>query len=187
MTVLPIVIAPDDRLLICSQEVEKVDDNVTKLLNDMLETMHHANGLGLAAVQVGVHKRIFVAEIPQDYTLDKYDEEDEHKDYVAVGGPYFLINPIITEYSDDVVDFREGCLSVPKQGGEVIRPRRITVESLDYYGNKQIIKARGWLSRCFQHEIDHLNGKLFIEHLSQLKYQMAIKKAQKVKKMFQGD
>ncbi|MBQ4875345.1 MAG: peptide deformylase [Rickettsiaceae bacterium H1] len=183
MTILPIVVAPDERLLVCSQQVETVDQEVKNLLDDMLETMRDANGVGLAAVQVGVHKRIFVAEIPEKYVFDKYDEFNRYKDYKAVGGPYFVINPVITEYSDDSVVFKEGCLSIPKQRGEVSRPRRITVEGLDYNGNKQVIKARGLLARCVQHEIDHLNGKLYIEHLSKLKYDMAIKKAHKVKKL----
>ncbi len=186
MAILPIIVAPDENLMICSQDVLEVDDNIRKLLDDMLETMHHSNGVGLAAVQIGVHKRVFIAEVPADFILDEYDEDDRYKEYNAVGGPYFFINPVITEYSDDEVNFREGCLSVPKQGGEVVRPRRIVVESLDYYGNKQTVKARGWLARCLQHEIDHLDGKLFIEHLSKLKYELAIKKAQKVKKMYFG-
>ncbi len=184
MTTLPIVIAPDDRLFTPSKEIEKVDDDIRKMLDDMSETMVAAHGVGLAAVQVGIMKRMFVAKIPDDYTVDEYDEQDQFKDYQARGGVFYVINPTITEFSDDTVAFREGCLSIPKQGGDVTRPRRVIVESLDYHGNKQIIKARGWLARCFQHEIDHLNGKLFIEYFSKLKYEMAMKKAQKVKKMY---
>ena len=182
MALLPIILAPDDRLLVRSKEVEQVDDNVRKLLDDMLETMHSANGVGLAAVQVGIHKRIFIAEIPRGFVLDEDDESEKFREYQGVGGPYFLINPVISQYSSDCVNFREGCLSVPKQFGELMRPRRIIVEALDYNGKKQTIMARGWLARCFQHEIDHLNGKLFIQLLSKLKYDMAIQKAQKVKR-----
>lgn len=184
MATLPIVVAPDDRLLVCSQIVKNVDDDIRKLFDIMLKTMHSSNGIGLAAVQVGIHKRLFVAQIPEDYLFDEYDESQLYEDYQGAGGPYFIVNPVITEYSDDLVEFREGCLSVPKQGGEVIRPRRITIKALGYNGETQIIKARGWLARCFQHEIDHLNGKLFIEYLSKLKYEMAIRKAKKVKKLF---
>ena len=187
MTILPIVIAPDARLLIPSKEVEMVNNEIRQILDDMKETMINANGVGLAAVQVGIHKRMFVARIPEDYVFDEYDEQDEFKDYQAIGGIFYVINPVITESSDEVVPFREGCLSIPKQGGDVIRPRRVTVESLDYHGDKQVTQARGWLARCFQHEIDHLDGKLFIQHFSKLKYDMAIKKAQKVKKMYYSE
>ncbi len=185
MAILPLVIAPDDRLLTRADEIESVDDEVRQMLDDMVETTRDKNGIGLAAVQVGVMRRAFIAEIPESYVVDEYDEHDKYKDYQARGGPFFVVNPVLVESSeDDKVEMREGCLSIPRQGGEVIRPRRIVIEGLDYNGNKQVIKARGWLSRCFQHEIDHLNGKLFIHYFSKLKYEMAIKKAEKVKRAY---
>lgn len=184
MAILPIILMPDDRLLTSSESIEVVDQDVQKLFDDMLDTMCHANGIGLAAVQVGVLKRMLIAKIPDDYVV-KGDDSGEYDAYQSVGGPFFLINPVITECSDDCVDMREGCLSIPKQYGEVSRPRRIVVESLDYHGNKQVIKSRGWLARCLQHEIDHLNGKLFISYFSKLKYYMAIQKAKKIKKLYQ--
>lgn len=197
MSILELVIAPDARLSICSEEVTAIDENIQKLANDMLETMYYSNGIGLAAVQVGHHLRMLVIDIPEDlkWPLDQElalpdqqvsTKEEEYRSYKSYGGPYCVINPKITAYSENKVSIREGCLSVPEQFGPVTRPEAITVEYLDKEGQKQIIKCNKWLARCFQHEIDHLNGILYIEHLSKLKYDMAVKKAAQVKNNLKG-
>lgn len=162
-----IVIEPDPILRKKSEKLEKVDLETQKFLDDMLDTMYSAPGIGLAAVQVGVLKRLIVVDI---------SKEDENKN------PLFLINPIITQKSDKKSIHEEGCLSLPGYFAEIERPAECQVEYLDYKGNKQSLKATGLLSTCIQHEIDHLNGILFIDYLSKIKKDMIIKKLTKHKK-----
>ncbi len=162
-----IVIEPDPILRKKSVKLEKVDLEIQKFLDDMLDTMYSAPGIGLAAVQVGVLKRLIVVDI---------SKEDEKKN------PLFLINPIITQKSDNTSIHEEGCLSLPGYFAEIERPAECQVEYLDYNGNEQSLKATGLLSTCIQHEIDHLNGILFIDYLSKIKKDMIIKKLTKYKK-----
>ncbi|WP_065094805.1 MULTISPECIES: peptide deformylase [unclassified Wolbachia] len=175
MSILPIVIAPDERLITRASEVTDINDKIKELVNDMFETMYDAEGLGLAAVQVGVLKRVFVMDIQLEII------ENEPVGYESTG-KFYMINPEITELSDEQVILKEGCLSIPEQSYEIKRPKYLTVKYKDLDNEEQTLKASGWLARCIQHELDHLNGILYIRHLSKLKYDMAMKKAQKVKK-----
>ena len=162
-----IVIEPDPILRKKSEKLENVNLETQKFLDDMLDTMYSAPGIGLAAVQVGVLKRLIVVDITK---------EEEKKN------PLFFINPIITQKSDKTSIHEEGCLSLPGYFAEIERPAECQVEYLDYNGNKQSLKATGLLSTCIQHEIDHLNGILFIDYLSKIKKDMIIKKLTKYKK-----
>ena len=161
-----IIIEPDPILRKKSEPIEKVDNQVRKLLDDMIETMYEAPGIGLAAVQVGILKRVIVIDI----------SKDEKKD------PLFLINPKIIFKSKNKSVHEEGCLSIPGYFAEIERPSECHLEYLDYNGKSKKIKAKGLLSTCIQHEIDHLNGTLFIDYLSKLKKDMIIKKLVKHKK-----
>lgn len=182
MSILKIVLAPDPQLKLCSEVVKNVDKSIRKLVDDMFETMHHHSGLGLAAVQVGVHKRILVTSIPKSYE----DIDDKIPGYLATSGPLCVINPEILETSQELVLLKEGCLSIPEQSSEVKRPKYLTIKFLDYNGKEQIMRTQGWLARCLEHEIDHLNGLLFINHLSRLKYDLALKSAQKIKRRYEN-
>ena len=162
-----IVIEPDPILRKKSEILEKVDDELRSLLDDMLETMYSAPGIGLAAVQVGILKRVIVIDISKD---------KEKKN------PFFLINPEIILKSKNTSTYEEGCLSLPGYFAEIERPAECQVKYIDYFGKKKEIKATGLLSTCIQHEIDHLNGVLFIDYLSKLKRDMIIKKLIKQKK-----
>jgi peptide deformylase len=168
MTVRPILTAPDPRLQAVSADVEKVDDEIRKLVDDMAESMYAAEGIGLAAVQIGVPKRVIVIDLDQK----------EGKT-----NPRAFINPKILWASEETAVFEEGCLSVPEIWDDVERPARIKAEYLDRDGVKQTLEADGMLATCLQHEMDHLNGVLFIDHLSRLKRSMAIKKLTKAKKL----
>ena len=159
-----ILTIPDPILRQVSKPVTLVNTEVKKLMNDMLETMYAAPGIGLAAVQVGVLKRIIVIDLSKD---------GEKKD------PLFIINPEITFKSDELISYEEGCLSIPNQFAEVKRPSSCKVNFLDYDGKKKEINADGLLATCIQHEIDHLNGVLFIDHLSKLKKDLILKKTKK--------
>ena len=168
MTVRPILTAPDPRLQAVSTDVEKVDAEIRKLVDDMTESMYAAEGIGLAAVQIGVPKRVIVIDL---------DQKEGAKNPIA------YINPKIVWASDEMAVFEEGCLSVPEIWDDVERPAKIKCEYLDRDGNKQMLEADGLLATCLQHEMDHLNGVLFIDHLSRLKKSMAIKKLTKAKKL----
>ncbi len=168
MTVRPILTAPDPRLQAVSTDVEKVDGEIRKLVDDMTESMYAADGIGLAAVQIGVAKRVIVIDL---------DQKEGAKNPIA------YINPKIVWASDEVAVFEEGCLSVPEIWDDVERPAKIKCEYLDRDGNKHTLEADGLLATCLQHEMDHLNGVLFIDHLSRLKRSMAIKKLTKAKKL----
>ena len=162
-----IVIEPDPILRKESEPIEKVDNDLRKLLDDMLETMYAAPGIGLAAVQVGILKRLIVIDISKD---------KEKKN------PLFLINPEIVSKSKNTSIYEEGCLSLPGHFAEIERPAECQINFLDYNGKKKEITAQGLLSTCIQHEVDHLNGILFIDYLSKLKKDMIIKKLVKHKK-----
>jgi peptide deformylase len=168
MTVRPILTAPDPRLQAVSTDVEKVDAEIRKLVDDMAESMYAADGIGLAAVQIGVPKRVIVIDL---------DQKEGKKN------PRSFINPKIIWASEEMAVFEEGCLSVPEIWDDVERPARIKAEYLDLDGKKVELEADGMLATCLQHEMDHLNGVLFIDHLSRLKRGMAIKKLTKAKKL----
>ena len=162
-----IVIEPDPILRKKSANLEKVDDELRKLLDDMLETMYAAPGIGLAAVQIGILKRLVVIDISK--------EKEKKK-------PLFLINPEIISKSKNTSTYEEGCLSLPGHFAEIERPAECQIKYIDYEGKKQEIKVNGLLSTCIQHEIDHLDGILFIDYLSKLKKDMILKKLVKHKK-----
>jgi len=167
MTTKPLVLLPDPVLRKTSEPVERVDDDLRQLADDMLETMYDAPGIGLAAVQIGVLRRLLV--------IDCSKEEEEK-------APMVFINPSIVDRSDDRAVYEEGCLSIPDYYAEVERPAEVTVDYVDRDGQEQRIEANGLLATCLQHEIDHLNGVLFIDHISKLKRDMVVKKFAKLAK-----
>ena len=175
MALLPIVEVPDPRLRQISSPVEKVDDEVRALVADMFETMYAAPGIGLAAIQVGVPRRILVIDLQEP--ADPEDPESK-----PVKDPRVFINPEIVEHSDQDVPYTEGCLSVPDQYAEVDRPDRIRAKWLDLDGKERNEEITGLLATCLPHEMDHLNGILFIDHLSRLKREMILKKLAKQRK-----
>ena len=159
-----IITIPNPLLRKISEPVTSVNNEEKKLMDDMLETMYAAPGIGLAAVQVGVLKRIIVIDLSKD---------GEKKT------PLFIVNPQITFKSDDLISYEEGCLSIPNQFAEIKRPSSCKVNFLDYNGKKKEINADGLLATCIQHEVDHLNGILFIDHLSKLKKDLILRKTKK--------
>ena len=166
MTIKKILTEPNKTLRQISKPVEKVGKEEQKLMDDMLETMYEANGIGLAAIQVGEPLRIIVLDISKN---------EEKKN------PMFFVNPVIIKKNIEKATYEEGCLSVPNQFAEIDRPSSCEVEYLDYDGNKKNLKAEGLLATCIQHEMDHLEGILFIDYLSKLKKTMIIKKLSKLK------
>ena len=172
MAILPILEVPDPRLRQISTPVEKVDDEVRALISDMFETMYAAPGIGLAAIQVGVPKRILV--------IDLQEEEDEEGQ--PIPDPRIFINPEILETSQQQIPYNEGCLSVPDMYAEVDRPDRIRARWLDEHGSAHEQEIEGLLATCLQHEMDHLNGVLFIDHLSRLKREMLLRKLAKLRR-----
>lgn len=170
MTILPLREYPDPVLSQKSETVTKIDDKLRSFLDDMLETMYADHGAGLAAPQVGVLKRMIVLDAEQED-----DDEGHHKR----GNPMFLINPEIIYKSEETIFFCEGCLSVPGQRAEVERHQKIKVRYQDRNGNEKEIEAEDYLAVILQHEIDHLDGILYIDHLSRLKRNMLLKKLEK--------
>ena len=176
MALRQILTEPNKILREKSLFVEKVDEDLQKLMNDMLETMYAAPGIGLAAIQVGVPKRVIVLDIaPKD--KPNIAPKDKPKN------PMYFVNPEIITKSENSSTYEEGCLSVPGQFAEINRPDKCHIKYLDYYGQPKEIKAEGMLATCIQHEIDHLEGILFIDYLSKLKKSMIIKKLSKQKKI----
>ncbi len=167
MSLRKIIIEPDPVLRKKSEMLETVDDELRALLDDMLETMYAAPGIGLAAVQVGILKRLIVIDISKD---------KEKKN------PLFLINPEIISLSKKTSVYEEGCLSLPGHFAEIERPAECKIKFIDYNGKEKELKATGLLATCIQHEVDHLNGVLFIDYLSKLKKDMILKKLTKHKK-----
>jgi len=165
MTIRNIITEPDKILRKISSPVQKVGDTERKIMDDMVETMYSANGIGLAAIQIGIPKRIIVIDL-----------KIENKK-----NPLFFVNPVIKNKDNLKSTYEEGCLSVPNQFAEIDRPKKCDVEYLDYNGEKKILKAEGLLATCIQHEMDHLEGILFIDYLSKLKKSMIIKKLSKSK------
>ena len=168
MTIKPLIILPDPILRQVSKPIETVDSEVKALADDMLETMYDAPGIGLAAIQIGVARRMLV--------LDVSKEGEDKK-------PLVFINPEVVSASDTRSVYEEGCLSIPDYYAEVERPAVITVKHLDRDGKEQLTEADGLLATCLQHEIDHLNGVLFIDHISKLKREMVIRKFTKAAKL----
>ena len=166
MTIKPILTEPNKILRQVSKPVDSVGKNERQLMDDMLETMYDSNGIGLAAIQIGVPKRIIVMDI----------SKDENKKE-----PRYFVNPVIKNIDLLKSTYEEGCLSVPNQFAEIDRPKKCDVEYLDYNGEKKILRAEGLLATCIQHEMDHLEGILFIDYLSKLKKSMIIKKLSKAK------
>ena len=166
MSVKPILTEPNKLLRQISKPVESVSDDERRLMDDMLDTMYAAPGIGLAAIQIGVPKRIIVMDISRD--------EDKKE-------PRYFVNPVIKNKNNETSKYEEGCLSVPDQFAEIERPNECEVEYLDYNGKKQSLKTDGLLATCIQHEMDHLEGILFIDYLSKLKKSMIIKKLSKTK------
>ncbi|WP_313531198.1 peptide deformylase [Shinella sp.] len=168
MTIKPLIILPDPILRQVSSTIETIDSEVKKLADDMLETMYDAPGIGLAAIQIGVARRMLVLDVSKD-------GEDKQ--------PLVFINPEIVASTDARSVYEEGCLSIPDYYAEVERPAGITVKHIDRDGKEQLTEADGLLATCLQHEIDHLNGVLFIDHISKLKREMVIRKFTKAAKM----
>ena len=166
MTVKTIITEPNKLLRQISKPVEVVGKEEKNLMDDMLDTMYAAKGIGLAAIQIGVPKRIIVMDLSKD---------GEKKE------PRYFVNPVIKKRDPLKATYEEGCLSVPNQFAEIDRPRKCDVEYLDYDGKKRLLKAEGLLATCIQHEMDHLEGILFIDYLSKLKKSMIIKKLSKIK------
>ncbi|CCM74183.1 peptide deformylase [Rhizobium mesoamericanum] len=167
MTIKPLIILPDPLLRQISKPIERVDADFQRLADDMLETMYDAPGIGLAAIQIGVPRRMLVIDVSR---------EGEEKQ------PLVFVNPEIVVSSDERSVYEEGCLSIPDYYAEVERPATVTVKYLDRDGKEQTVEADGLLATCLQHEIDHLNGVLFIDHISRLKRDMVIKKFTKAAK-----
>ncbi len=161
MTIKPLIILPDPILRQVSKPVEQVDVEISRLADDMLDTMYDAPGIGLAAIQIGVPRRMLVIDVSR--------EDEENK-------PLVFINPEVVASSEERSVYEEGCLSIPDYYAEVERPATVTVNYIDRDGKPQTVEADGLLATCLQHEIDHLNGVLFIDHISRLKREMVIKK-----------
>lgn len=204
MAVRQIIEVPDKRLKTISTPIDAVSDDTRALMDDMLETMYAANGIGLAAIQIGVPQRVIVMDIAPsspdeggDETSDKNrgenrDEEDDNAPanredrYDLSGledeGPRYFVNPEIVWTCEEMNNYQEGCLSVPGFYDDVERPAECRVKFLDYHGQEQEIHCEGLLATCIQHEMDHLNGIVFLDHLSRLKRQMVMKKIRKAER-----
>ena len=167
MSIKDIITVPNEILKKISEPIEKIGTNEKKLVKDLFDTMYASKGIGLAAVQVGILKRILVIDV---------STKDEQKK------PISLINPIIKRLSDDTSVYEEGCLSIPETFIEIERPKICEIEYIDLDGNKKELKCDGLMSTCVQHEINHLDGKLIIDHLSKLKKDFIIKKISKIQK-----
>lgn len=163
MAVHPILTVPDPRLKLVSKPVGGVDDDLRTLMDDMVETMYAADGIGLAAIQIGVDKRVIVMDL------------SENRD-----APRYFVNPVITPLTEETKPYNEGCLSIPEVYEQIERPARVKVEYLDYDGNKREEIAEDLFAVCIQHEMDHLEGVLFIDYLSRLKRDRAVKRVQKL-------
>ena len=167
MSVKEIITVPDEILKKVSKPIEKIGVNEKKLIDNLFDTMYNSNGIGLAAVQIGILKRILVIDVSTK------DEKNQ---------PIVLVNPVIKNLSNEKSIYEEGCLSIPETFIEIERPKICEVEYIDRKGSKKILKCDGLLSTCVQHEINHLDGKLIIDHLSKLKKDFIIKKISKIKK-----
>jgi len=184
MKILPLIIAPNPLLKQVSQPVAKIDNELRAFMNDMVQTMYSEHGLGLAAVQVGVLKRVLVMDV--DYSIDH--SAHHHHDHHGCSGvhvknenPLFFVNPEIIEKSEELSSYNEGCLSFPAAHADVVRPAQVKVKFLDYHGEEKTMEMDGILATCIQHEIDHLNGITFVDHISKLKREVILNKMKKIK------
>ncbi len=168
MALLPIITAPDPRLKLIAKPVEKVDDSVRGFLDDMLQTMYASDGIGLAATQVGDLRRLVVMDVAQ---------KDGSRE------PRFFVNPEIMGVSEQENSYMEGCLSLPGHFAEVVRPKMVKLKYIDYNGQKQEEEADELLATCIQHEIDHLNGLVFVDHISPVKRDIILRKLKKEKRL----
>lgn len=177
MSILPIIVAPDPRLKVRSEAVAEVDDKLRRLMDDMLETMGAAPGIGLSAVQVGVPKRVIVVDLGGEAKAANDDDERRRQEK-----PLYLVNPEIVWLSDETVAYEEGCLSLPEHYAQVSRPNRVRIRFRDYRGTAQELEADDLLATCIQHEIDHLEGILFVDHLSAVRRSIILRKLAKTRK-----
>ncbi|MBI1215602.1 MAG: peptide deformylase [Alphaproteobacteria bacterium] len=175
MSIMPIYIAPHSVLKKVAEPIEAVNDELKKLMDDMLETMYNAPGIGLAAPQVGVSKRLLVLDVEQPRGPDDEDLPLEKRR----GKPICFVNPEVLWSSDEPNVYDEGCLSLPGQFAEIERPKKVRVKFVNYEGKQEEIEADGLLATCLQHEIDHLDGVLFVDHLSQIKRNMIMRRLKK--------
>ncbi len=187
MTILRIYEPPAPVLRQVAKPVKAVTDEVRAIFDDLLETMYDDNGIGLAAPQVGISERLITMDLQEDVRgVDERNAGNETDINIETGKPakkiYYIANPEVVWQSEETDVCMEGCLSVPGMFAEVIRPAQVHVKYFDYDGNEQLLKASGLLSACIQHEIDHLNGVLFIDHLSKMKKDRFLKKLQKSQK-----
>ncbi len=184
MKILPLILAPNPLLKQLSKPVDKVDDDLRNFMKDMVQTMYAEQGIGLAAVQVGVLKRVLVIDV--DYEIDHHAHHSHNHHHcsgvhVKNENPLFLINPEIIEKSADLSSYNEGCLSFPLARADVKRPKKVKVKFLDFHGEEKTIEMDGILATCVQHEIDHLNGVTFVDHISKLKREVILNKMKKFK------
>ncbi len=175
MSLLPIVTVPDPVLRAQSAPVERVDDDLQRLIADMFETMYEAPGIGLAAIQVARPVRVLVIDLQDP---DPADEEGKR----VIKDPRIFVNPVFSDFSEEQTTYNEGCLSIPEQYAEVTRPSEVTVDWQDENGEKHNGRMTGFIATVIQHEMDHLEGILFIDHLSRLKRDMVLKKLEKYRK-----
>ena len=183
MTIRPIIAVPDPRLKQVSEPVEAVTDDLRLLMDDMVETMHDAKGIGLAAIQVGVGKRVIVMDLSPSDSAEDGESEDRYDLSELKDEPIrYFVNPEIVWTSEEMNNYQEGCLSVPGFYDDVERPQACKVTYLDYQGEPQELNCDGLLATCIQHEMDHLNGVVFLDHLSRLKRDMIVKKLRKLAK-----
>jgi peptide deformylase len=189
MAIREILEVPDPRLKVVSEPVTAFDDELRTLVEDMFETMYDAPGIGLAAIQVGVPKRVLVIDLqepdydaePEDCGHDHGDGKGSHKHYPVKNDPRVFVNPEILDPAEELATYQEGCLSVPEIYADVDRPATCTVRYQDLGGTVHTEAMEGLMATCIQHEMDHLEGILFIDHLSRLKRSMALKKLQKLR------
>lgn len=173
MAFLKVRTAPDQILAQVANSIDMVDASVRKLMDDMLDTMYQDNGVGLAAPQIGISKRIVVIDLQSD------DDQERPKGFY----PLYIANPEIVEASEETIVANEACLSVPELQVPVSRPKEITVKYLDYNNKEQVLSAGGWLARAIQHEIDHLDGIILLDYLSKLKKDVAVRRLKKLKRL----
>ncbi|MGC6471258.1 MAG: peptide deformylase [Parvibaculales bacterium] len=190
MTIRQIISVPDPRLKTISKPVDKVTETTRTLMDDMLETMYAANGIGLAAIQIGEAQRVIVMDLSPSEAADDTDDTDDENGQqdrydlseLKGEGPRYFVNPEIIWTSDETSNYQEGCLSVPGFYDDVERPARCKVRFMDYDGETQEIDCDGMLATCIQHEMDHLNGIVFLDHLSRLKRDRIMSKLRKLNK-----
>ncbi len=185
MAIHEIIEVPDPRLKTVSKDVTAFDDDLKTLISDMFETMYAANGIGLAAIQIGVPSRVLVIDLqPEDPDADPVECDHDghaHTHPATKNEPRVFVNPVIVDPAEQLATYQEGCLSVPEIYADVDRPETCTVQYMDADGKAHTEELTGLMATCIQHEMDHLEGILFIDHLSRLKKQMALKKLKKLR------